>query len=130
MNTIDEKCLSMVFGDENTIFEKFDVDNSYPKEVRWLKENDYRVKLRGGNGFATEWRDWVDYDKSEAFIEDGKLHVNVYGIPDHINHEAVSKYFKKELDHRLVVGYGEFFETLPGCPMCVVVKHNGKEVIV
>jgi len=129
MEKIDEKCLTMVFGDENTIYEKFNTNDDYPEDAEWLNKNNHKVNL-SGDGFASEWRDWVDYDKSQAFIQDGKLHVNVYGIPDHINHKAVSKSFKGDLDYRLKVGYGEFFETLPGCPICVVVRHNGKEVIV
>ena len=129
METISEKCLTMVFGNKNTKYLKFHTDDDFPEDYEWLEMHNHVVNL-SGFGFASEWVDWVDDNKSKAYIKGGKLYVEVYGLPDHINHKAVLKYFKRQLEHSLEIGYGEFFEGEPGCPICVVVEYNGREVIV
>ena len=118
----------MSFGDENTIFKTFDYELS-EEEKLFLKESNNKVNL-SITGFAEEWEDCVDYDKSYAYLEDGKLNVVVYGIQDHISKQEVVEYFGEVLESYMDRGYGEFFETDPGCPICVVVERDGKEVIV
>ena len=72
----------------------------------------------------------IDFEKSYAYIENGKLHVVVYGLPKHINKNEVERYFKETLNQYIRQGYGEFFETYPGHPICMIVDDNGREVVV
>jgi hypothetical protein len=123
----DSKKLTMIFGNDNTIFKKF--DDEYPGDIDFLKRNDGKVNL-SYIGFAEEWSDWVDFEKSYAYIDDSKLYVVVYGLPENINKKSVEDYFGKTLEQYIKKGYGEFFETEPGCPICMIVVRNGKEVIV
>jgi len=123
----DSKKLTMIFGDDNTIFKKF--DDEYPEDTDFLKRNDDKVNL-SYIGFAEEWADWVDFEKSYAYIDGGKLYVIVYGLPEHINKKSVEDYFAETLEQYIKQGYGEFFETEPGCPICMIVERDGKEVIV
>jgi hypothetical protein len=123
----DSKKLTMIFGDDNTIFKKF--DDEYPEDTDFLKRNDGKVNL-SYIGFAEEWSDWVDFEKSYAYIDGGKLYVIVYGLPEQINKKSVEDYFSKTLEQYIKQGYGEFFETEPGCPICMIVERDGKEVIV
>ena len=89
--------------------------------------NEGKVKLTS-IGFAEEWSDAVDYEKSYAFIENGKLHVVVYGLSS--DRDSVESYFRKTLDSYIDREYGEFFETEPGCPICMIVMKNGTKKIV
>lgn len=123
----EEECIKMVFGDKFTVFKKFNDEDE--NDAEFLRDNNNRVKL-GSGIFAEEWDECVDYEKSYATIEDGKLIIMVYGIPSFINKQSVINYFKKTLDYRITTGYGEFFETEEGCPICMIVEHNDKEVIV
>lgn len=124
---MEENKLIMVFGDSNTIFKEF-YDLS-PEEIDFLDKNNGRVNL-SYFGFAEEWSDWVDFDTSYAYIDNGKLYVVVNGLPEHINRKSVEKYFGETLEQYIKQEYGEFFETELGCPVCVVVERDGKKVIV
>ena len=117
----EESVLEMVFGNKNTIFKKFNIN--FIEEERFLEENQGFVNL-SNIGFANEWDDYVDYNKSKACIKDGKLHIFVHGLPDYLNKDKIKKYFKKILDHYIKEEYGEFFETLPGWPICMIVESN------
>jgi hypothetical protein len=129
LRKIDTSLLAMVFGDnENTIYKKFDT-SEYPEYIDFLNQNDGKVNLTY-IGFAEEWSGYVNFDESYAYINGGKLHVIVYGLPNHINKKTVEDYFGKMLEHYIKQGYGEFFETEPGCPICMVVERNGKDIIV
>ncbi len=119
--------INIVLGTPTTIFNGFDVTDE--SEQQYLQDHDGKVKL-GEFGFAEEWQELVDYDLSFAYIEAGKLYVTVYGIPSSINPADVIEFFTKTMDHYLTQGYGEFFETEPGNPMCMKVTHNGTEVVV
>ena len=123
----DSEKLTMVFGDDNTVFKKF--NDEYTEDIDFLNKHNGKVNL-SYIGFAEEWSDWVDFDKSYAYIDNGKLYVVVYGLPDHLNKKSVEKYFGKTIEQYIKQGYGEFFETEPGCPICMVVERDGKEVIV
>lgn len=123
----NELVLEMVFGDENTIFKNFDVHTT--EEEEFLKENQGFVNL-STFGFAYEWEDAVDYNKSKACIKDGKLHIFVHGLPDYLNRNKIKDYFKKTLYAYIEEEYGEFFETLPNCPICMVVESNSTIKIV
>ena len=112
--------IEIVIGDDTTIFKGFDFEEDEPVD---------KVKLTE-MCFASEWRDYIDYDKSFAYIKDGKLCVNIYGIPKHIKEKAIKEFFIRQIEYYLIVGYGEFFEIEEGCPLCMIVLHNGKEVIV
>lgn len=118
--------LIMSFGDSETIFSGFDASE---EDKQFLEDNDGRVKL-SFIGFAGEWEESVNYDKSYAYIENGKLYVVVFGLPSNLNKDSVKKYFEKTLEHYINSEYGEFFETEPGCPICMKVKRNGKISIV
>lgn len=120
--------IEMVFGDENTIFKNFDVDE-YPEHEEYLNENDGKVGLTYV-AFACEWAELVDYDESYGYIDNGKLYVIVYGIPEHINEEAVKKYYSKTLEQYIEEEFGEFFETEPHCSICMIVERNGVDVTV
>jgi hypothetical protein len=117
--------MEMIFGDQNTIFKKF--DDEYAEDAELLADNDGKVKLTE-MGFAEEWQELVDYRNSYAYIKEGKLHVVVHGLPEHINKESVEKFFKQNLEHYTQEGDGEFFEVEEGCPIQMVVEHNGNEV--
>lgn len=134
----EQRPIEMVFGDENTIFKEFDVhyegDDEDMIEISftdrlYLDENDGKARLTD-TGFPIEWSRYVDYDKSYAFIKEGKLHVIVYGLPSYINKVQVEEYYQRCLDSYIDREYGEFFETEPGCPLCMVVIKNGKKRIV
>jgi hypothetical protein len=120
-----EDHFEMMFGDESTIFKGF--DTQYEEDKNYLDENEGKVKLNS-IGFAEEWSDAVDYEKSYAFIENGKLHVVVYGLSS--DRDSVESYFRKTLDSYIDREYGEFFETEPGCPICMIVMKNGTKKIV
>lgn len=126
-NVSDSEKLTMVFGDDNTVFKKF--NDEYPEDTDFLNKNDGKVNLCY-IGFAEEWSDWVDFDKSYVYIDNGKLYVVVYGLPDHFNKKSIEKYFGEKIEHYIKQWYGEFFETEPGCPICMIVERDGKEVIV
>ena len=117
----------MTFGDNKTVFKKFDDED--PEDQDFLNKNNGKVNL-SYIGFAEEWSDWVDFDESCAYINNGKLYVVVYGLPDHLDKKSVEKYFGKTLEYYIKKGYGEFFETKPGYPICMVVERDGNEVIV
>lgn len=123
----DSEKITMVFGDNDTIFKKF--DDEYTEDTDFLEKNEGKVKLTP-TGFAEEWSESVDYDKSFAYIDGNKLYVVVYGIPEYINRNTIEKYYERTLEQYIEQGYGEFFETEPGCPICMIVERNGKEVIV
>ncbi len=123
----DSEKLTMVFGDDNTIFKKF--DNEYPEDTDFLNKNNGKVNL-DYTGFAEEWSEWVNFEKSYAYIDGGKLYVVVYGLPEHINKKSVEDYFGKTLEQYIKQGYGEFFETNPGNPICMIVERDGKDVVV
>jgi hypothetical protein len=118
--------LEMVFGNKDTIFKGF---NTSIQEEKFLQENNGFVNLCS-IGFAYEWSDYVDYNKSKACIKDGKLHIFVHGLPDFLDKSKVEEYFKKTLDHFIKEEYGEFFETLPGCPICMIIESESVEKIV
>ena len=125
-NISDSEKLTMVFGDTNTVFKKF--DDVMPEDTDFLNRHNGKVNL-SYIGFSEECSDWVDFDRSYAYIDNGKLYVVVYGLPDHLK-KSVEKYFDKTIEQYIKSGYGEFFETEPGCPICMVVERDGKEVIV
>ena len=116
----------MIFGDNMTIYQKFD---EYPEETIFLKNSNGKVKLRF-IGFAVEWRDYVDYDMSYAYIDNGKLYVVVHGLPIYFDKKYIEKYYNETLEQYIKQGYGAFFETDPGCPICMIVNRNGLDVIV
>ena len=120
--------LIMTFGNSKTLYKNFDTDG-YPEDLEFLKNNNNKVNL-STIGFASEWEDYVNYSKSNAYIKDNKLYVEVYGLPDFINTSTVKTYYSKVLDQYIEEEYGEFFETDPGCPICMIVEHNGNNVIV
>jgi hypothetical protein len=120
-----EDHFEMMFGDESTIFKGF--DTQYEEDKIYLDENEGKVKLTS-TGFAEEWSDAIDYEKSYAFIENGKLYVVVYGLSSYT--DSVESYFRKTLDSYIDREYGEFFETEPGCPICMIVMKNGTKKIV
>ena len=122
-----EDHLEMIFGDESTIFKGFNTE--YDEDNNYLSDNNGKVKLTS-TGFAEEWSDVIDYEKSYAFIENDKLHVVVYGIPSYIKRELVEDYFRTNLNNYIDKEYGEFFETEPGCPICMIVIKNGTKKIV
>jgi hypothetical protein len=117
----------MTFGDESTVFNGFDTEDKEDKE--FLDSNDGKVNLTE-MGFAEEWVDSIDFSRSYAFIEDGKLNVVVYGLPSSINKKSVEEYYSRNLNHYIDAEYGEFFETEPGCPICMLVIKNGETKIV
>lgn len=117
----DESVFEMVFGNKNTIFKKFIIHSI--EEEKYLKATDGFVNLTS-EGFADEWKYEVDYNNSKACIKDGKLHIFVYGLPDYLNKSKIKKYFKETLDQYIEQEYGEFFETLPGWPICMTVESN------
>ena len=78
--------IKIKFGDKKNVFSFLDEDNISGK-----------VSLCGG--FAEEWEDYVDYDKSCAYIIDGILYVEIYGIPDYFKEEEIVKFYKEEFDH-------------------------------
>ena len=119
--------LTMVFGDDNTVFKKFDDEHS--EYTDFLNKHNGKVNLTY-DGFAEEWEDWVDFNKSYAYIDNGKLYVVVYGLPEHLNRRLIVQYFGNTLEHYIKQGYGELFETEPGCPICMIVERDGKEVTV
>lgn len=119
--------LTMVFGDDNTVFKKFDDEHS--EYTDFLNKHNGKVNLTY-DGFAEEWEDWVDFDKSYAYIDNGKLYVVVYGLPEHLNRRLIEKYFGNTLEHYIKQGYGELFNTDSGCPICMIVERDGKEVTV
>jgi len=119
--------LTMTFGDESTVFNGFDTEDKEDKE--FLDSNDGKVNLTE-MGFAEEWVDSIDFSRSYAFIEDGKLNVVVYGLPSSINKKSVEEYYSRNLNHYIDVEYGEFFETEQGCPICMLVIKNGETKIV
>ena len=123
----NEDYLKLVFGDDNTIFKKF--TDEYPEDTEFLKNNDGKVKLTT-IGFAEEWEELIDYNKSYAYIDNGKLYVVVYGLPKSIDKKSIDDFFEQRLEQYIEEGYGEFFETEPGCPICMVVERDGNEVIV
>lgn len=123
----NEDYLKLVFGDDNTIFKKF--TDEYPEDIEFLKNNDGKVKLTT-IGFAEEWQELIDYNKSYAYIDNGKLYVVVYGLPKSIDKKSIDAFFEQRLEQYIEEGYGEFFETEPGCPICMVVERDGNEVIV
>jgi hypothetical protein len=118
--------IKMVFGDDNTIFKKF--HDEYPEDTDFLKRNNGKVTL-SYDGLASEWEDWVDFENSYAYIDNGKLYVFVYGIPEFINKKTVEDYFGKIIEKNIKEGYGETFETEPGNPICMVVERDGEEII-
>jgi hypothetical protein len=124
----NEQPIEMIFGDKNTIFQGFDIDGD-TERIEFLEQNGGKVKLCQ-IGFAEEWEEYIDYNNSYAYIEDGKLYVIVYGIPEYISKDAVINYYKKVMEQYLNQEYGEFFETNPGEPICMNVEYNGKSVIV
>ena len=109
------KLIEMIFGDENTLFLGFDGE---------IEHN--RVKLTT-TGFAEEWSETVDYEESFAFIKNNELHVEVC-ILEWIDSDSVKDYFTSTMEQYLTQEYGEFFETQPGCPICVNVEHNGNKI--
>ncbi len=131
-NDFNDGKLLMVFGNNlsmcSTYFKKFDDQSQEDKD--FLNKNGGKVKL-SYIGFAEEWSDYVDFDKSYAYIDSGKLYVAVYGLPDHLNKNSIQKYYEDTLKYYTKKGYGEFFETNPGCPICMIVKNeDGIEVVV
>lgn len=125
--SFDSEKFIMVFGDDNTVFKKF--YDALPEDAVFLNTHNGKVKL-GYLGFAEEWSEWVDFERSYAYVENGKLHVVVYGFPDYVNKKNVEAYFGDVLEQYIQEEYGEFFETEPGCPILMVVERNGKEVMV
>lgn len=117
--------IDIVIGDENINFKGYD---DYEDYAEYLELNNNKVKLTQ-QGFAKEWVDFVDFDESYAHISNGKLYITIYGIPKYINKDKVIEFYKNQINHRLKTGYGEFFETEPGNPICLIVNQNGKEVI-
>ena len=122
-----EDHFEMMFGDESTIFKGF--DTQYEEDKNYLDENEGKVKLTS-TGFAEEWSDAIDYEKSYAFIENGKLYVVVYGLSSYTDRDSVESFFRSNLDSYIDREYGEFFETEPGCPICMIVMKNGTKKIV
>lgn len=121
--------VKMIFGDDKTIFKKFDVDEWFPEHKKTLVDNNGKVALTE-IGFASEWEGWVDFDESYAYIDDGKLYVMVYGMPEHINEKSVKAYYNKTIEQYIEDGFGEFFEVAPGCPICMIVERDGVDHIV
>ena len=123
----DNGTLDLVFGDDNLIFKGF--DDSYQDDKDYLIRNNYRVRLTE-IGFAEKWAELVNYEKSFAYIEGGKLYVTIIGLPKYICRKTVEEFFKHDLDQYIESEYGEFFETEPGYPICMVVYKDGKRRIV
>lgn len=121
-------CIDYVIGDDKLVFKSINTKDMDDKELDFLKNNDNKLGLDPFL-FAEEWSDYVDFDKSYAFLEDGKLHIKIYGIPTFINSESVIEYIENAIKSRLKTGYGEFFQTLDGCPACLDVDNNGTEIV-
>jgi hypothetical protein len=119
--------IKIVFGDDKTIFKNFIIETEEEKIA--FKNSECKVKLTF-TLFADEWDDLVDYNKSYAYLENGKLILNIYGIPDFINPVIVEEYARRVMNQYLKQGYGELFTLIKYCPLCVIVDYNDKEVIV
>jgi hypothetical protein len=129
-----DKPLEMVFGDDDLKFKEFVTDDEDDEEfTQWLtdtfRKNDNKVFL--SMGFAEEWSEWVDYDRSYAYIKDDKLYVVVYGIPSHINHGSVKKYYEKDLYNEISdPNSGDFFDVEPGSPISFKIEYKGELKII
>ena len=117
--------IEMIFGEQDTLYIGFDIDTAEEKE--YLENNHVKLTI---TGFAEEWVEYVNYDLSYAFISNNKLHVKVYGIPDIFNEKIVIEYYTRTIEQYLITEYGEFFETLPGCPICAIVEYNGSRILI
>lgn len=124
---MDKGKLTMVFGDDSIVYKNFNCE--YPEDNDFLNKNNGKVNL-SCIGFAEEWSNLVDFEKSYSYIDNGKLYVVVYGLPEYLNKKSVYEYYGKTLDHYIKQGFGEFFETEPACPICMIVEINGDKVIV
>ena len=116
-------CIDYVIGDDKLVFKSINTKDMDDKELDFLKNNDNKLGLDPFL-FAEEWSDYVDFDKSYAFLEDGKLHIKIYGIPTFINSESVIEYIENAIKSRLKTGYGEFFQTLDGYPDALRLKQR------
>lgn len=121
----EENVIKMVFGDDKTKFLRFS-DDDYVND--FLLKNNNKVQL-SSMGFAEEWEEYVD-DNSYAYINDDKLYVIVYGIPNHFNKNKIIDYFKRDLYSYFKEGYGEFFVTDNYEPITMDVNHKGVNVVV
>ncbi len=121
--------LELVFGDENTIYKNFDLGEDYSDIEKTLKSNNNRVSVNYGL-FSSEYEDYVDFDLSYAYLDKGKLHIVIYGIPNHISHDYVRMDINRTLEQYIKQGYGELFDFTDNSPICIVVERNGKNIIV
>ena len=121
--------LELVFGDENTIYKNFDLGEDYSDIEKTLKSNNNKVSVNYGL-FSSEYGDYVDFDLSYTYLDKGKLHIVIYGVPRHISHDYVKMDINRTLEQYIKQGYGELFDITDNSPICVVVERNGKNIIV